>query len=198
MNSKYSSKRTDKTYRKVYTTHYGSIPYDENGRRYEIHHIDGNHDNNDITNLVAVTIKEHYAIHYAQNDFAACMIMTKRMNISSKEKSDLARKSILARMANSSYVNPFSKRSDGTSVASDRAKNGTLHTIGQNMSGRNSPSYDTTLYQFINCTDEIVEMTAYDLTKTYKLIRGNVSKVISGERNSTGGWRLYTSILKLE
>ena len=48
--------------RKIYIKHFGNIPKDGDGRSYEIHHIDGNHSNNDPSNLRAVTIKEHYEI----------------------------------------------------------------------------------------------------------------------------------------
>ena len=57
---------TGKNYRKIYKQYYGPIPKDEFGRRYDIHHIDGNHDNCDASNLKAVTIQEHYDIHYQQ------------------------------------------------------------------------------------------------------------------------------------
>ena len=43
-------------YRKIYENHYGTIPKDENGRSYEIHHIDVNHSNNDLHNLKLVSI----------------------------------------------------------------------------------------------------------------------------------------------
>lgn len=79
-------------YRKIYEQHYGPIPKDRNGRSYEIHHIDGDHNNNDITNLKCVTIEEHYAIHYSQGDWAACLIMSDRMKISPEEKSVLSKK----------------------------------------------------------------------------------------------------------
>jgi len=52
-------------YRKIYEQYYGPIPRDEQGRSYEIHHIDGNHSNNDPTNLKCVSIQEHYDIHYS-------------------------------------------------------------------------------------------------------------------------------------
>lgn len=35
----------NRTYRRIYEQHYGPIPKDEQGRSYEIHHIDGNHNN---------------------------------------------------------------------------------------------------------------------------------------------------------
>lgn len=56
-------------YRKIYEQTFGPIPVDSSGRTYEIHHIDGNHLNNDIENLKAMTIQEHYDIHNAQGDF---------------------------------------------------------------------------------------------------------------------------------
>jgi len=65
---------TKHNYRKIYENEYGPIP-----RGYEIHHIDGNHNNNDISNLKAVTIQEHYDIHYAQKDWHACMLIAYRL-----------------------------------------------------------------------------------------------------------------------
>lgn len=85
-------------YRKIWEQHYGPIPIDDNGRRCEIHHIDGNRKNNNIDNLMLVTIQEHYDIHYRQNDWAACQSILLRMNVSpeehSKLQSDLARKRV--------------------------------------------------------------------------------------------------------
>jgi len=62
-----------KFYRKIYEQHHGPIPVESDGRTYEIHHIDGDHNNNDPGNLKAVTVKEHYNIHYAQGDYNACV-----------------------------------------------------------------------------------------------------------------------------
>lgn len=77
-------------YRKIYEQHYGPIPKDENGRSYEIHHIDGDNTNNDPANLKAVSIQEHYEIHLAQGDWHACLLISARMNQSPEEKSRLA------------------------------------------------------------------------------------------------------------
>ena len=68
----------------------GPIPKDDNGRSYEIHHIDGNHKNNDISNLKLVTIEEHYRIHFLQEDWNACKLIALRMNVSPKEISMLS------------------------------------------------------------------------------------------------------------
>ena len=88
-------------HRKIYETFVGPIPKDENGRSYEIHHIDGNHNNNELSNLLCVSIKEHYDIHKLQGDFKACLIMSQRMKVSPEEKS------YLAKLSNTGKNNPM-------------------------------------------------------------------------------------------
>jgi hypothetical protein len=90
-------------YRKIWQQHHGPIPRDRSGRSLEIHHIDGDHSNNDISNLKLVTIEEHYQIHYDQGDWNACLRMSYRMGISPKEKSDLAKKNALKRIADGTH-----------------------------------------------------------------------------------------------
>ena len=80
-----------KNYRKLWTNVYGEIPKDEFGRSFEIHHIDGNHTNDAIDNLMCISIKEHYDIHYAQGDYGACVLIAKRMNLSPSHMSDIQR-----------------------------------------------------------------------------------------------------------
>jgi hypothetical protein len=78
-------------YRKIYESHYGPIPREENGRSFEIHHLDGNHSNNYPTNLKAVSLDEHYAIHYQQGDWSACLVMRgQRLGKDPIESRDLA------------------------------------------------------------------------------------------------------------
>lgn len=76
-------------YRRIYKKHYGPIPVDEFGRSYEIHHIDGNRKNNDISNLKAVSIQEHYNIHYSQEDWGACIKIAQKMKLMPEEISKL-------------------------------------------------------------------------------------------------------------
>jgi hypothetical protein len=77
-------------YRKIYENHCGSIPKDETGRTYEIHHIDGNKNNNIIDNLQCVSIQEHYDIHYNQGDWFAALRIAASMKIPHEELSRLA------------------------------------------------------------------------------------------------------------
>jgi len=69
------------TYRKIYEQNFGPIPKDEEGRTYEVHHKDGNRLNNDPSNLVALSIKEHYEEHYRRGDYGACVMIAKRMSL---------------------------------------------------------------------------------------------------------------------
>lgn len=69
------------SYRSIWESHYGAIP-----KNYDIHHIDGNRSNNDISNLKCVSLEEHYDIHYNQGDWMACTAIAMRMKISPEEK----------------------------------------------------------------------------------------------------------------
>jgi len=94
MTSIYYHHRTKVNYRKIYEQHYGLIPKEADGRTYEIHHIDGDHSNNDPTNLKAVTIQEHYDLHYAQQDWGACHTIALRMSIPPITLSELQRRRV--------------------------------------------------------------------------------------------------------
>ena len=57
---------------------------DANGMRvpigHDIHHIDGNPWNNNPSNLVALTVREHYEIHKAQGDIVAASMIKGRLD----------------------------------------------------------------------------------------------------------------------
>ena len=132
-------KKETKPHRKIYEEIHGPIPKDSTGRTYEIHHIDGNHSNNDPKNLIAVTIQEHYNIHYSQGDWAACLLMSERMNISPEEKSRLA--SINGKIHNSKRVaagtHPWQGGKVSRRVAKERLENGTHNLLGESNPSHN-------------------------------------------------------------
>jgi len=132
---------TTKNYRKIYENHYGEIPKDANGRRYDIHHIDGNHTNNNPVNLTAVTIQEHYDIHYARGEYGSCFKMAYRMNLTPEELSALARQANKERVARGEHhflggeVNRkrFENGTHGWITSSkNRVKNRTHNFLGKN------------------------------------------------------------------
>jgi hypothetical protein len=77
--------------RKIYKSVHKFIPKDDQGRSYDIHHIDGNHNNNNIYNLVAVSIEEHYRIHLQRGDLAAAHRIAGRLQLTHDELSHLAK-----------------------------------------------------------------------------------------------------------
>ena len=204
------SKRNCKLYRKIYENHYGPIPIDEYGRTYHIHHIDGNHSNNDISNLMAISIQEHFNIHYLQKDWGACFLISKSMTIPSEKISEIARHIANNRVNNGTHnfltrsdgsslssdrvkygTHHLLKRNDGTSITSDRSKNGTHPFLNKNKTDSH-PLYDHTIYKFENLkTKEICITTQHNLRKTHNLNSGNLSEMINGHRKSCGGWRLF-------
>jgi hypothetical protein len=119
---------TSTNYRKIYGNHNGLIPKEADGRTYEIHHIDGNHSNNDPTNLKAVTIQEHYDIHYVNGDWGACFKIAKRMELSPKEISELVSKSSCERVKNGTHH--FLGGEIQSKTNKRRVKNGTHNFLG--------------------------------------------------------------------
>ena len=59
-----------KNHRRVWEKHWGEIP-----DGHHIHHIDGDKHNNDISNLLCVSVLEHMMIHRIQGDIAAYNIL---------------------------------------------------------------------------------------------------------------------------
>jgi HNH endonuclease len=158
-----------KNYRKIYENHYGIIPTDELGRAFEIHHIDGNHSNNSPENLRAVSLREHYNIHRAQNDWYACWKISTRLNLTGDEISDLASNH------NKSLI-----------------KNNTHHFLKK---GKDSVRFDPTIYTFIHKDGRIENLTYYEMRTKHSLADSNLSVMISGKRtkqgnhvNSVKGW----------
>lgn len=96
---------TQVNYRKIYEQHYGPIPKDEKGRSYEIHHIDGNRNNNDISNLIALSVEDHYLVHFKQGDWAACLKMAYKLSLSGEQISELARQASYKRLKEGTH--PF-------------------------------------------------------------------------------------------
>jgi hypothetical protein len=146
----YRKKRSrTEDYRKIYESHFGELPLDEDGRRFHIHHIDGDATNNDISNLVALSINQHFKIHYSQGDWAACLLLAEQMNISHTEVAEMARKHANDRVKNGTHnflgpepnrkrieegTHNFLRREDGSSLGKEISQklvaNGTHVLLG--------------------------------------------------------------------
>jgi len=73
-------------YRKIWESHHGKIPFDSEGRVYDIHHIDGDRNNNEIINLICLSLEDHYKLHLQQyidggkiKDLASARILSGRL-----------------------------------------------------------------------------------------------------------------------
>ena len=201
------SRPQSKTYRKIYEDHFGPIPIEPNGRSYEIHHRDGNSNNNDPMNLVALSLQEHYDIHYQQEDYLACRFIAGKLGKSPDEMFSLRSRAERKKVADKSHN--LLKRSDGSSVTGDRVKIGNHPfltrpdgtslskdrvTAGTNpfaFKGKAHPKYLPTIYRFKNkLTGEIIDATYYDFRSRFNLDPSNLRRILSDPSKSTLGWQV--------
>jgi hypothetical protein len=141
-------KNTAKT-KKIWKNHFGvAIPKDSDGRSYEIHHIDGDSENDDIDNLICLTIHEHYDIHYWQEDWMACHRMSKRLEISTEETSRLGK------LAQQKRVLDGTHNFIGGAIQHERVANGTHHLIGGSIQSKsNKKQWDDGTHALIGMND---------------------------------------------
>lgn len=140
----YKKRTPSYIYRKIYEQHRGPIPKDSEGRTFEIHHIDGDDSNNDPSNLVALSIQEHYDVHYSQGDLSACHMIALRSGKSPEELSKLQKERVENGTHNWAGPESNQKRiNDGThnflgenNPSHERVKNG-IH----NLQGGKNPTH---------------------------------------------------------
>jgi hypothetical protein len=147
-----------KKHRKIYEEHVGKISKDSDGRTFDIHHIDGDHSNNVVSNLTAVSIQDHYDIHYARGDYGACIALAKRMKISPAERAELARIQQLKRSADGTHH--FLGGEVSKKNAQKRLESGDLQRI----------SRDTQLKKVLNGTHPFLKQN-----RTFKMKNPNNS-----------------------
>jgi HNH endonuclease len=111
-------------HRKIWKKHFGKIPRDIDGRTYEIHHKDGNRKNNDINNLMCISMQEHYNIHYKQGDWGAVALISKRMGLPidhiSKIQTGKKRPELIGKCGPKLGNIPWNKNKKGYKLNTDR------------------------------------------------------------------------------
>ena len=107
-------------YRRLYEQAYGPIPKDSKGRSYDIHHLDGNHSNNELSNLVALSVVDHFWEHWINGDYYACLAITQRMIIPPWQHAMLVGISTRNRVANGTHN--WLKENGGSKIATERNK----------------------------------------------------------------------------
>ena len=78
-------------YRDIWTSAHGSIPHDEDGRTYEIHHRNGVHSDDRLENLECLSIQEHFDCHVEMGDPFGAMFIAQRMGKPPSYLADLQR-----------------------------------------------------------------------------------------------------------
>lgn len=198
-------------YKKIYENHHGEIPVDINGKKFHIHHVDGNHKNNNPNNLVALSEEDHYLIHLNQGDYGAASRLAKRKFVTSTERSELARLAMISRMSSPEYINP-SKLEYVRKKQSESAKqrwsldDGTykdliiksMHSPDAYIKKIETRNKKAPIYHLINIISGIeVKMTRYDFIKNIfdgKLTYFNDlipdKKTGKSRKKTVKGWKL--------
>ncbi len=174
-----------KRYTKIYENHFGPIPKEEDGRSYEVHHLDGDHGNNLPENLRCLTLQDHYNIHHSQGDYGACFLMAQKMRYSQDIIAELNRKQNQKRIAEGTHN--LSRRADGGSNSKDRVINGTHPFLAKNRTSLNCRKQKLHNWKNPN-TSEIERLSSKDLCAKYDLNQGNISSLVNGRAKSVKGW----------
>jgi hypothetical protein len=176
-------------HRRIYELHYGQIPKDKSGRTYDIHHIDNNHSNNDPANLQAVTIQEHYDIHYQQGDSNACLAIAMRLNLTPEQISELSKRTQRERILNGSHN--LLKENGGDERAREIQLERVANGIHQFLGGEiNRKRMEDKSHNFLkeNGWDEIARKNALKRSAagTHNFQGGKIQKRINTERVAAG------------
>lgn len=182
-------------YRRLYEKHFGSIPVDENGITFEIHHIDGNRKNNDISNLQCISIKEHFEIHYSRGEWLAAKLISERMNISLELKKELCKKISESKKGKAvPHLLESNKRRKG-----EKNPNKGLHNIGKSGAKHHCSK---TVYKLDKNTLEIISVygSSKEAARLTGLKQANISACCLGKKyfKTAGGyiWKYAEEIIK--
>lgn len=184
------ARKVNVDYRKICQEHYGYS--DEEMKNMDVHHIDGNRDNNDPSNLQLLTPEDHAKIH--QNDFILWArkgsklgneSFIKRLKekgptekeIAHRKKMSLLRKTGLHRVPHSEETKK---------IISEKKKQW-YKDNGKEL----HPMWGRTTYQVISPEGEtfIVSGGWKKWCLDRKLNPSNLRKVANGERKHCKGWK---------
>lgn len=146
-------------YRKIYENHIGIIPKDDLGRSYEIHHVDGNRDNNNLSNLKCVSLKEHFMIHLEQCDWWAALRIAQKMRFNSDDISKFAK-------LNSKKINKIRKENGecarvATLTNRRRVKDGTHNFLNkEDAKNRQEKRVNEGTHNFLGITNNLNRIKA--------------------------------------
>lgn len=214
-------KRNQWRTRKIWTQHHGEIPFDEFRLSNEIHHIDGDPSNDDIMNLVCLTVHEHYEIHFWQEDWHACTLIMTKLKMGADA---IAEMRVLSALKNSGVNNPaydhtlytfVNKKSREKVVMTQndfsKSYGFSRSKICRLISGKKWQVGDWSLAQHVDRVDqrapfepdviyrwrhrmseEIIEATRSEMAASFGLNTNHLRSMIKEKRHSCQNWELDT------
>lgn len=132
---------SESVYRKEWIKHHGPIPRDHKGRSYHIHHIDRDRSNNHISNLVVLSVLDHFKEHYDAGEWRAAFAIAINLDddeISKEELSVLAKKVASPTKPEDHYFNKPEVRAKNRKVIQDKIEKGTFHLQSGEIQRRNN------------------------------------------------------------
>lgn len=174
--------------RKEWIRHNGALEKDSDGRSYEVHHIDGDYTNNHISNLISLSIHEHYEIHYWQGDWAACHAIAQRGIVSVEERSRLGK--LAAKRGNNHYrfdhnIYNFKHRDTQEEFTGTRAefiKTYSLEFTNVALLVKHKVKTVKGWMLLENFEKNIYRPYAYAPTKEYQFKNTNTNEIVTGTR----------------
>ena len=174
-------------YRKFYEKFHGTIPIDENNIPYEIHHIDGNHSNNDITNLQCLSIDDHYKVHVQHEDWSAAKLILLRKQSYINGEFDKEVMSYFSSINNRNRVNNGSHNfltpqhaENNSRVQKLLVESGVHHfCTKQDERGKKSAAKKIFLWKTLDEEDFLALLASYKMEIVRPLRNGTVQKKIN-------------------
>ncbi len=180
------SKTTKVNYRKIYQEFHGLSK--EQMRGMDVHHVDGDRNNNDPSNLVLLTPEEHAAIHESE------FVLWARFGQAKATESRLQREKTIG--PTDSEIQHRKKMSELAKTGLHRIRHTeeTKFVISENKkefykNKENHPRWGASKYLMISPTGE--EFIIEAGIKQFCQDRGihNLYSVISGKRTHCNGWK---------
>jgi hypothetical protein len=132
--------------RRIWRKHNGPIPKDERGISFDIHHRDGNWRNNSPDNLQALSVLDHYRVHFEQGDWAAAWYISKRLQLSLEDYQEIRAKisaALRGRVMSPAWREKISRALTGTKRCPIAAEKTRLSNVGR----KHSPEFGKAITQ---------------------------------------------------
>lgn len=167
---------------------------------YHIHHIDGNHSNNEISNLICVSPEEHHNIHLSQGDIVAlngkfiqgASKAGKKGGIKSRPRwQEGNKKKTLSDALKKTYTENGGSKLKGKSISDSHKKNISIAVTGEKnpMYGKNHTNETKDLLSDIGKT-KVGELNGFygkSHTNKTKELLSQYAKTRIGEKNPMYG-----------